>query len=99
MSDSNSKKPRGLIWVGPPVTDPVEQARSLEQSRKYSKTAAYKIGPDIHHATPDLLAQHIVEIDSAQRQAFLDELLQRLSEDDLRKLGEAIQQRLGRGAA
>jgi hypothetical protein len=81
------------------ITDPAEHARMRELSLKHRQTALYKIGPDIGDAPPDLLAQYIVEMEADERQAFLNELVQRLPEDVLRPLGEALQKRLERGAA
>jgi hypothetical protein len=90
---------RAQIVVGEPVTDPDEIARMETLSRQHRQTAAYQIGPSIAEAPPSLLAQYIVEMESDEQQEFLDELIQRLPEDILRRLGEAVQQHLGRGAA
>jgi hypothetical protein len=99
MSDTTPPQRSGIIDYIDVVPDPATDAQMLEQSRKHHQTALYKIGPDIGDAPPELLAQYIVEMEADERQEFLKELVQRLPEDVLRVLGEALQQRLGRGAA
>jgi hypothetical protein len=82
------------------ITDPAEIAAIEEWSRQYRKTAAGQIGCHMVVDAPlPLLAQYVAELDAEDWPVFLKELVERLPADALRELNEALQQRLGRGAA
>lgn len=69
-------------------------------SRQFRKTALYQIGPAVAEAPPALLAQYIaLEMEPPERQELLAELVKLLPEDAARTLAEALQTRMGRGAA
>jgi hypothetical protein len=86
--------------VAETVTDPAEIAAAEERYRKCKKTAFGQIGCLMVVDAPlPLLAQHVAELPDDEQQAFLKELLNRLPADALRGLDEALQLRLGRGAA
>src|ERR1700730_12752441 len=82
------------------VTDAAEIAAAEERHRQSRKSALGQIGCVMVVDAPlPLLAQDIAELPSEQQQAFLKDLLDRLPPDALPGLGEALQLRLGRGAA
>lgn len=98
---SNPNPPRsGIIEYIEMVPDPGKDARLSKLSQAYHNSALSQLGFAVAEASPDLLARYIAaEMEAADRQQLLAELITRLSEDDLRTLGDGLQARLGRGAA
>jgi hypothetical protein len=99
MSEQSPRGVRSQVVIAPPNT-PEELEAATARSRAYKKTAAGQVGCEMVIDAPlPLLAQFIAELAPEDRQEFLKELIERLPADVLPGLGEALQQRLGRGAA
>jgi hypothetical protein len=78
--------------------DPAEIAAAEERSRQYRKTAMGQIGCwNVVDAPIPLLAQVVAEYPTDDQQEFLNELVERLPADALRKLHEDLKARMGRG--
>ncbi len=90
---------RSQVIVAPP-NDPAELEALTASRRGRRKTALDQIGAWMVVDAPlPMLAQVIAELPADEQQEFLKELLDRLPADALPGLGEALQRRLGLGAA
>ncbi len=99
MSERPPRPIRSQHIVAPPNT-PEELAEADERYQKNKKTAMYQIGCWTVVDVPlPLLAQYIAELPTEDQQDFHKELLERLPAGALDALNEAMQLRLGRGAA
>jgi hypothetical protein len=90
---------RSRVIVAPPNT-PEELEAATAEYRRLKKTAAGRIGCEqvIDAPLPEL-ARFVVELDTADRQEFLRELVARLPADALASLADALRARLGDPAA
>jgi hypothetical protein len=86
--------------VAQPITDPAEIAAAAERDREFRQTALGQMGCCLVIEAPlPLLAQYIVELPAGERQEFLGEVINRLPDDVLRALAEALRTRLDAPAA
>jgi hypothetical protein len=99
MAEQSPRRISSQRIVAPP-NDPAELEAATARHREYKKTALGQIGCLMVVDAPlPLLAQYIAELPSEEQQLFLNEWLDHLPPDALPGLVEAVQRRLGRGAA
>src|SRR4051812_47916215 len=98
----SEQSPRGVPFqrVIAPPNDVAELEALTARQREYKKTALGQISCLMVVDTPlPLLAQYLAELPAEEQQTFLKELLDCLPAEALHGLDEALQLRLGRGAA
>ncbi len=99
MSQNRPPRIRSQVIIAPPNT-PEELEAATAAHRRYKQTALGRIGCEqvVDAPLPDL-AQFIAELDAADRQEFLSELVTRLPADVLPSLADALRRRLDAPAA